>query len=190
MVKRSEGLRSLACCWRARLACNFQTVATSRSNSHDCCWGFDSRQQTAKRYQITNSQSNQCCAKPQFIAQRIQARRGFTQNHAPEIFLQSAPHRQKVTSQPVRPCDTVRTSVLTWQDYKQVGTCFTWSTTQYVPSLLCYLTTKLALWRECEPDCVPELPQIALMCHSRGILNTLAKTCSIKYTGGDQYTCT
>lgn len=38
-----------------------------------------------------------------------------------------------------------------------------------------------------EPDSVPELPQFARVCHSRGILNTLAKTGPIKYTDTDKY---
>lgn len=53
-----------------------------------------------------------------------------------------------------------------------------------------YRTPQLVLWREHEPDCVPELPQFTLVCHSHGILNTLAKTCPIKYTGTKPYTHT
>lgn len=62
--------------------------------------------------------------------------------------------------------------------------------TQYMLLLLSYLTTKLALWREYEPDRVPELPQFTLVCHSRGILNTPAKTFPIRNTDKEQYMCT
>lgn len=116
--------------------------------------------------------------------------------HLFSILKAKTQQKQRMNAQPIKPRDTAQVSLLTWCNHRaelyfSQGNIY--KHTEYitdVPAPLLYHTTKLALWREYEPDCVPELPQFTLVCHSCGILNTLAMTCPIKYTGAEQYTRT
>lgn len=113
--------------------------------------------------------------------------------HSFLYFTNHSAHK-KQTLQPFKLRNKAQASLLTWYFLKRETTHkHTHTHKEYiidVVSSFFYRTTKLALWREYETDCVPELPQFTLVCHTHGILNTLAKTCLIKYTVTEQYTRT
>lgn len=129
---------------------------------------------------IHNWSSNQFsprCAKPQFLALRTLGKKGIKFQDAllkyffHIFFLYITNYYRTETKSDIQTCQTmwhssgVSTGLARQQTSKNTYYLKqnTHKHTIHVPFPLCCHTTKLALWGEYEPDCVPELPQFVLV---------------------------